>query len=181
MSLASSCIYFLFRTSCTDTCLLPHTTLFDASYSRSSFQRKPTSSQSAHCSPRQRKLAAYFNAAYTSSVSKSWKILLPPVSCVLQDVPQGDLKVLWPWQTFHQINFHYDLGALFQIIFHCVYHFFFILAPTDCHLFLRLSQACLPPSISCRGRRILSPWCSFVFVPSGPLRLLSIWMKSLEK
>ena len=36
-----------------------------------------------------------------------------PVSCVLQDVPQGDLKVLWPQQTFHQINFNYDLGCTF--------------------------------------------------------------------
>ena len=60
-------------------------------------------------------------------------------------------------------------GRRFQIIFHCIHHLFFILAPTDYHLFLRLSQACLPPSISCRGRRILSPWCSFVFVPSRPL------------
>ena len=40
-------------------------------------------------------------------------------------------------------------------IFHCVYHPFFILGL---------------PSISCRGRRILSPWCSFVFVLSGPIR-----------
>ena len=47
--------------------------------------------------------------------------------------------------------------------------FFFILAPTDYQLFLRLSQACLPPSIACRGRRVLSPWRSFVFVPSRPL------------
>ena len=65
-------------------------------------------------------------------------------------------------------HFFCDLSALFEIIFHCVYHFFFILAPTDYHLLLRLSQACLPPSISCRGRRILSLWCSFV--PPGPLR-----------
>ena len=42
ISPASSCINFLFRISRTDTCLLPHTTLFDASYSRSSFPRKPT-------------------------------------------------------------------------------------------------------------------------------------------
>ena len=32
---------------------------------------------------------------------------------------------LWPKQTFHQLNFYYDLGAIFQIIFHCVYHPFF--------------------------------------------------------
>ena len=38
-------------------------------------------------------------------------------------------------QAFHQIDFYYDVGALFQIIFHCVYHPFFILAPTDYHLF----------------------------------------------
>ena len=41
MSLASSCFYFLFHISCIGTCLLPHTTLFDASDSRSSFPRKP--------------------------------------------------------------------------------------------------------------------------------------------
>ena len=38
--LTSSCICFLFHISCIDTCLFPHTTLFDASDSRSSFSRK---------------------------------------------------------------------------------------------------------------------------------------------
>ena len=39
--LASSYIYVLFHISCTDICLLPHTTRFDASYSRSPFQQNP--------------------------------------------------------------------------------------------------------------------------------------------
>ena len=78
--------------------------------------------------------------------------------------PQSDSAFLM-WQTFHQLNFYYDLGSIFQIIFHCVYHPLFFLAPTDYHLFLRLSQACLPPAICCRCRRILSPWCSCVFCP----------------
>ena len=42
ISLASSCICFLFHISCVDTYLLPHTTLFGASCSRSSCQRKST-------------------------------------------------------------------------------------------------------------------------------------------
>ena len=87
-----------------------------------------------------------------------------PVSCVPQDVPQGDLKVLWPQQTFHHFNIHCDLGAAFLLIFHCIHHPFFNCAPTDCQLFLDFS----PPSITCRCRRILSPWRSFVCVPSRP-------------
>ena len=59
------------------------------------------------------------------------------------------------------IYIHYDLGAPFQIIFHCVHHLFFNWAPTDYQLFLDFS----PPSITCRCRRILSPWRYFVFVP----------------
>ena len=99
-----------------------------------------------------------------SDVSKSWKMLLP-LSVASFKTYLKDLKVLWPSQTFHQLNFYYDLGAIFQIIFHCIYHPFFNWAPADYRLFLGLSQGCLPPSIACRGRRILSPWCSFVFVP----------------
>ena len=40
--------YFPFRISCSDAYLLPHTTLFDASHSRSSFPRKPTWAWALH-------------------------------------------------------------------------------------------------------------------------------------
>ena len=84
---------------------------------------------------------------------------------MFQDVPQRDLQVFWPWQTFHHLSIHFDLGAIFHIIFHCTHHPFFLWAPTDYRLFLVFS----PPSFLCRCRRILSPWCSCVFVPSRPL------------
>ena len=41
-------------------------------------------------------------------------------SCVLHDVPQGGLKIFWPWQSSHHINVHSDLGSTFQVIFHCI-------------------------------------------------------------
>ena len=69
-------------------------------------------------------------------------------SCVLQDIPQGDLK-----ET-------YVLGATFQIIFHCIHHPYFNWAPIDYQLFLDFP----PPSTL-----LLSPRRSFVLVPSRPL------------
>ena len=77
----------------------------------------------------------------------------------------GRPQSFWPQQSFHHFNIHHDLGATFQIIFHCIHHPFFNLAPTDYQVFLDFS----PPSITCRCRRLLSPWSSFVFVPSRPL------------
>ena len=71
--------------------------------------------------------------------------------------PQGSLAS----QSFHHVNIHCDLGATFQRIFHCIYHPSFNLAPTDYQLFLGF----LPPSITCRCRRFLSPWCFFCIRP----------------
>ena len=61
-------------------------------------------------------------------------------------------------------------AQLFQIILPLhLSPFFFNLAPTDYQLFLGLSQACLPPSIACRGRTDLVSMVLFCFVPCGPI------------
>ena len=53
-----------------------------------------------------------------------------------------------------------------QTVLHrCVLRVGVLSTPTDYQLCLVFS----PPSITCRCRRILSPWCSFVLVPSRPL------------
>ena len=101
-----------------------------------------------------------------------------PVICVLQDVPLRDILAFWSQQTFHHLNIHYDLGAIFQIIFHCIHHPFSSWAPSDYRVFLVFS----PPSITCRCRRILSPWRSFVFAsrPLGHHEAQAIRAESLK-
>ena len=77
--------------------------------------------------------------------------------CVIQDVPQGDLKALWPQQSFHHINIHHELGRKFPNIL-----------PKNLSPFFRLgSNRLSAPSLADAADS--SPWCSFVFVPSRPL------------
>ena len=77
------------------------------------------------------------------------------------------LKVFWPQQSLNQINIHFHLGATFQSNLPPHLSPFFLLGSNPPSAVPGLLVTI--PSFTCRDRRILSPWCSFVFVPSRPL------------
>ena len=72
----------------------------------------------------------------------------------------------WLHQAFQNLSVHFHVGAVVQVIFRCLRNPLFHRTPSD-----SLLPGLLPSSFTCRGRRMLSPWCipfSFVIVPSRP-------------